>query len=120
MEAIHLAFRSSFSLLRGCRSPEEICRFAVERSLSTIAIADINNFYGLIRFLLAARRNGIKPLAAVTVERQGRQLLTAYVMGRRGFSRICGIITNVLTDSQGSFDPVSDLVEHGWEGLSVL
>ena len=124
MGSFHLHVRSYYSLLRGCRSPEEICRFARERSISTVALSDINNFYGLIRFLLAAGREGVRPIAGVTVERKGRELFTAYVMRREGFGRICRVLTAVLTDAGGAYDPVSDPVSDletgGWDGLSVL
>jgi len=113
-------FRSYFSLLRGCRSPEEICRFARERGFASVAMADVNNFYGLIRFLQAARREGVKPVAGVTVERGGKALFTAYVMERAGFSRICGLLTNMLVDAGGTLDPVAELANKGWEGLSIL
>ena len=113
----YIHFRSSFSLLRGCRSPEEICRFARERSLSEVGITDINSVYGLIRFLLAAKREGVKPVAGVVVEAGGRELFTAYVMNRAGFSRACALLSLVLG---GGCDPVADLREKGWEGLAIL
>jgi error-prone DNA polymerase len=83
-------------------------------------MADINNFYGLIRFLRAAGREGIKPVAGVMVAREDTELFTACVMDRKGFGRICRILTDLLTDAQGSFDPVTDLAERGWDGLSIL
>jgi error-prone DNA polymerase len=83
-------------------------------------MTDINNFYGLIRFLLAADRERIKPIAGVVVEKKGRELFTAYVMNRKGYSNICRLLTDNLTDSEGSFDPVGALVARGWEGLSIF
>ncbi len=113
-------FRSYYSLLRGCRSPEEICRFARERGFASVAMADINNFYGLIRFLQAAGREGVKPMAGVTIERGGRELFTAYVLDRRGFARMCALLTDMLVEGGGDLDPVADLAEKGWDGLAVL
>ncbi len=120
MGASYLNFRSNYSLLRGCRSPEEICHFAGERGISTVGMADINNFYGLISFLLAAGRMGIRPVVGVVVEKRGRALFTACVMNREGYSRICRVLTELLTDEAGTYDPVSVLGERGWEGLSLL
>jgi DNA polymerase III alpha subunit len=117
-EYIH--FRSNYSLLCGCRSPEEICRFAREQNLSAVGMTDINNFYGLILFLLAADREGIKPVAGVVVEKKGRELFTAYVMNRDGYSRICRVLTDLLKDQEGAFDPVGALVDGGWDGLFIL
>ena len=120
MAAGYLHFRSNYSLLRGCRSPEEICRFARERGLSYVGMTDINNFYGLIVFLLAADRAEIRPVAGVVVEKAGRQLLTAYVMNREGYGRICRVLSKLLTDEDGSFEPVAALETGGWDGLSIL
>jgi hypothetical protein len=142
MCAAPLVFRSNYSLLRGCRSPEEICRFARERSFKVVAMADINNLYGLIRFLKAAKREGIRPVAGVHVEQSGTELFTALIQDRKGFSRACELLTRLLTAPapQGSaqgpqdtrrkpsagletppgFDAVSDLATNGWEGLAIL
>ncbi len=117
----YLSFRSNYSFLRGCRSPEAICRFARERSISTVGMTDVNNFYGLISFLLAAGREGVRPVAGVVVEKDGRDLFTAYVMNRKGFGGICRVLTGLLTtDGEGAYDPVAALQERGWEGLSIL
>src|SRR5271157_4751719 len=134
MGVSYLSFRSNYSLLRGCRSPEEICRFARERNISTVGIADINNFYGLIVFLLAAGREGVRPVAGVAVEKDGRVLFTAHVMNRKGFSGICRVLTDLFAgnraragdvpgaapDGEGAYDPVAALQERGWEGLAIL
>ncbi|MGA2479016.1 MAG: PHP domain-containing protein, partial [Spirochaetia bacterium] len=116
----YLSFRSHYSLLRGCRSPEEICRFARQQNVEVVGMADINNFYGLISFLLAAGREGVRPVVGVVVEKGERELFTAFVMNREGYSRICRVLTGLLTDTAGTYDPVAALAESGWEGLSVL
>ena len=122
MGSSYLSFRSSYSLLRGCRSPEEICRFARQQGISSVGIAAINNFYGLIQLLLAAGREEVKPVVGVSVERQGRVLFTAYVMDRAGFGLICRVLTEMLCGRPGEEprDPVADLEGQGWEGLSIL
>ena len=124
MSAGYIHFRSNYSLLRGCRSPEEICHFARERNVPAVGMTDINNFYGLILFLLAADREGIKPVAGVVIESRGRELFTAYVMSREGYGRICRVLTDMLTDPAGSaggaFDPVAALCQRGWGGLVIL
>ena len=87
-------------------------------------MADINNFYGLILFLLAADREGIKPVAGVVIENGGRELFTAYVMNREGYGRICRVLTEHVDRSRGfldgSFDPVAALCQRGWGGLAIL
>src|SRR5512147_1540285 len=115
MDRSYLFFRSHYSLLRGCRSPEEICRFAREHDIAAVGMADINNFYGLVAFLLAAGREGVRPVVGVTVEQGGRGLFTACVMNREGYGRICRILSELLTDQAGTFDPVGALQDRGWD-----
>ena len=90
-------YRTNHSLLRGCRSPEEICRSAREQGSGSVAVADVNNFYGLIRFLKAAKREGLRPVAGVHVEQGGSELFTALVLDRKGFSRACALLSGLLT-----------------------
>ncbi len=54
------------------------------------------------------------------MEGTGQELFTAYVMSREGYSRICGLLSAVLRNGKEGFDPVADLWERGWEGLSIL
>jgi error-prone DNA polymerase len=91
-------------------------------------MADINNFYGLIRFIRAAQREGVKPVAGVIVSAGKSRLFTAYPQNRRGFARINEIVSSLLVRegphpppiSEKNFDPVEDLLEGGWEGLTIV
>ncbi|TFG64621.1 MAG: DNA polymerase III subunit alpha [Spirochaetales bacterium] len=131
--------RSYFSLLKGCVSPEELCASAAEKGYRILGMADWNNFYGLIRFIAAAERYGIKPVSGVVIAPAGDPLCTLYWKGRKGFARINRILVRVLADeyrrrklaqagkTAGSnpegeawYDPVEDLVREGWEDVSVL
>jgi len=121
MGVANIHFRSCFSFLAGCRTPEEICRFAAEHGLRTVGMTDVNGFYGLIRFLKAAEREGVKPVSGVVVRHRGREAFTAYVMDRRGYSRLCGLITRLLAATpEADYDPVEDLLRGGREGISIL
>ena len=110
---IHL--RSYFSLGQGCLSPEEICRHARNQGWPAVGMTDLNNFYGLVRFLNTARREGIKPVAGVILASGARELVTAYIRDRRGFVRLAEIITNLKNQ-----DPLDNLMARGWAGLVIL
>lgn len=121
-------FRSYFSLLRGLYSPEKICQYARDNGYPAIGMVDINNFYGLVRFIKAARFYGVKPLAGVSVRKQGKELFIAYIKNKQGFIRLSGLISQLLYDESPylrnlageSYDPVADLAEKGWEGLTIV
>ncbi len=123
--------RSYYSLLKGCLPPEQICRYAAEQGSTAVGMVDINNFYGVIRFLQAAERWNLKPVCGVDIEHQGELLFTVYVQNLAGFGRANEIITRVLYESptfsgvekrqeQPVYDPLEDLLESGWEGLSIV
>ncbi|MBN2535877.1 MAG: DNA polymerase III subunit alpha [Spirochaetales bacterium] len=121
-------FRSYFSLLKGCLSPEEICEYACSRGYPAVGITDINNFYGLPRFIKAAERSGIKPVSGVVICMDEQELFTAYIINRSGFSRLSRIVSEVLLHEnpykknyhRKSWNPVADLLENGWDGLVLV
>jgi error-prone DNA polymerase len=123
---VPLHYRSFFSLLRGCLSPEEVCRIAARRGYAAVGITDLNNMYGLMRFLNAANREGVRPVVGVSVAPGGRELFTAYIRNLSGFRRINGILSDLfLSDNSRrpnlrggeGFDLPKDLLERGWDGL---
>ena len=114
-----LHVHSYFSFGGGTLSPEEICRRARENGEAAVGLADTGNLYGLVRFLVAARREGLKPVAgAVLVDAQDRELATAYVLDRGGFARLAGLLSR--WPGQPAVDLRAVLLEGGWEGLALL
>ncbi len=127
----HLHCRSHYSLLNGIMSPAVICRSAAQAGESSAAITDVNNLYALPEFIEAAATSGIKPVcgAAVALPQEngkgGSHLFTAYCRDRKGFARLNSIISKInYSYSQYTerkfYDPVSDLLENGRDGLVVV
>ncbi|MEQ1849652.1 MAG: DNA polymerase III subunit alpha [Candidatus Peribacteraceae bacterium] len=59
---VHLHCHSTFSLLEGLPTPEEIVERAVELGQSAVGLTDKGYTYGLIEFYKAAKSQGIKPI----------------------------------------------------------
>ncbi|MFO7850134.1 MAG: PHP domain-containing protein [Spirochaetia bacterium] len=110
--------RSSYSLLRGVAPPEEICDRAAEMGASAVGIADINGFYGLLRFSSAAAERGLRALYGTAIHRNGRHLCTLFCVNMRGFAGANRIIGGLLASED--YDPVEELISEGWEGLWVV
>ncbi len=130
---IPIHHRSQYSLLAGILSPLEICRWAAEQGFPGIAMTDINNFYGLLRFFAACRNYSIKPLCGAEIVYRGRSLFTAYCLDRGGFSRLCRCISRMKTSAEylkalgreahawrKSYNPLTDFCENGWDGLAII
>jgi error-prone DNA polymerase len=85
--------RTYFSLLRGCLSPEDAAAMAAERGLEAAVILDRLNFYGLIRFANACRRQGIRPIPGMDISPDPRIPVAVLAAGRRGLSLLNRLVT---------------------------
>jgi len=106
--SLFLHVHSYFSLGGGTLSPEDICRLARERREVAVGMTDTGNLYGLVRFLTAARREGVKPVAGAVLadgaaagtpargrgQSPGSGAITAYVLNRQGFARLAGLLSS--------------------------
>jgi error-prone DNA polymerase len=79
----------------GAVSPSDLASAAAKLGWSALALADANNLYGLPELVDACRAQGLKALAAASVSTGGISF-RAYCLDRRGFSRLCGILTRAL------------------------
>ncbi|MBI9108223.1 MAG: DNA polymerase III subunit alpha [Spirochaetales bacterium] len=123
--------RSQYSLLNGVLSFRQICEKASSSGGTVVGLTDINNFHGMPEFLETASGYGLRPVIGsvitTSVPRHEREyLFTAYCLNRSGFQRLNSIITRLNYDSSPYktsdcvYDPVSDLLENGREGLLVV
>ena len=118
---VPIGFFSYFSLLKGTLSPEDVCRLAAGQGFRAAGLADINNFYGLIRFLNACREAGIRPVVGARIKTGGEVLFTAYVTGAEGYARLNRMITAILTEREkGGYQPLEELEKEGWKGLTIV
>ena len=110
---LHLS--SCYSFGYGLLTPEQICREVKRRGHRAVGMVDRHNFYGMVRFLSAAEREGLKPILGMTLLSRGRPACTAYVLERRGFLRL-----NRIVSRPAGSDPLRELAGGGWEGLALL
>ncbi|MGC9311057.1 MAG: PHP domain-containing protein [Sediminispirochaetaceae bacterium] len=140
--------RTHYSLLRGILSPQEVVERACAIGAAAVGLADINGFYGLIRFAAAARERGLKPLYGTALYAGEEYICTLLCMDRSGFARANAVLGRHI-EAQESFmngggaggdtgsgagtgseagtgsgreiyDPVADLREGGWDGLWIV
>lgn len=89
---------SDHSLLDGVPSPEALVARAAELDMPAIALTDHDALYGAVRFALAARAAGIKPIlgAELTLTGEGAAdgaHLTLLVETPQGYANLCRLIT---------------------------
>src|SRR5687768_2638195 len=98
---VPLHVKCDYSAGYGTASVEVLCRRAAEYGYPALALTDVENLYGQVRFHAAAREYGIKPITGVELRagygpgelgrKSGRLVLLA--RNRNGYESLCRIIT---------------------------
>jgi len=124
---VHLRTHSEFSVVDGTARISELVAAAVAYSQPAIALTDLTNLFGLIKFYKSARGKGIKPIAGCDVwltneqdrEKPFRVLLL--VQNRQGYLNLCELLSRAWTTNQ--YKGRAEL-QRGWlqnqEGLILL
>lgn len=58
----HLRVHSGYSILDGMATPKEIVKKAKDLGMESVALTDLSNMYGAIKFYKEAKAQGIKPI----------------------------------------------------------
>jgi DNA polymerase-3 subunit alpha len=92
---VHLRLHSEFSIADGTLRIDDAVRAAALDRMPALALTDLANQFGLIKFYTAARARGVKPIAGCDVwiandserDQPSRVLLLAAT--REGYLRLC-------------------------------
>src|SRR5690606_20686739 len=103
---VHLRTHSEFSVVDGTARISELVAAAAGYSQPAIALTDLSNLFGLIRFYKSARAKGIKPIAGCDVwlaneqdrDKPFRALLL--VQNRQGYLALCELLSRAWTANQ--------------------
>jgi DNA polymerase III, alpha subunit len=71
---IELHTRSAFSFLEGASVPEELIAAGLELNMPAMALLDRDGVYGVPRFHMAAKKNGIKAHIGAEISVQSPKL----------------------------------------------
>jgi DNA polymerase-3 subunit alpha len=125
---VHLRLHSEFSIADGTVRIDDAVRAAADDAMPALALTDLSNLFGLVKFYTAARGAGIKPIAGCDVwithaaERDApfRALLLA--ASREGYLRLCEWLTRAFREHQhrgrAEIDP--SWFDEGTGGLIAL
>lgn len=101
---IHLRLHTEFSVVDSTCRIDEIVRAAAADAQPALAITDLNNLFGGIKFYKAARAAGVKPLigAELFVQGQGSDAqatsrLLVLVQNQQGYLNLCELLSRAWT-----------------------
>jgi error-prone DNA polymerase len=90
---VELHCRSAFSLLDGASTPETLAACAADLGLASLAITDLDDLGGVVRFARAAAETGVRPIfgAELTLDRGGTVVLLCE--GLEGYENLSHLVT---------------------------
>jgi DNA polymerase-3 subunit alpha len=125
---IHLRLHSEYSISDGMVRVDEAVAAAQRDSMPALALTDLNNFFGLIKFYKAARGAGLKPIAGCDVfitndadrERPYRLLLLCQSIA--GYLLLCRLLSRAYLENQhrGRAEVRREWFHQGTGGLIAL
>ncbi|MEY2736631.1 MAG: putative polymerase alpha subunit, DnaE subfamily, partial [Pseudomonadota bacterium] len=126
---VHLRLHTEFSIVDGTNRIDDIVQVAAADRQPALAITDVNNLFGAIKFYKAAREKGLKPLIGCEVLVQGlckepaqTARLLLLVQGRAGYLNLCELLARAWTRNVVKSQAVLhfDWLRELGEGLIVL
>ena len=113
---IHLHLHSEYSLTDGTIRIEDLIKRSSELNFPAVALTDITNLFGLIKFYELARKKGIKPVVGSEIklllnEDSSPSPLVLLVKNKIGYTNLTKLISKAYVEGQGTGEP---LVRKEW------
>ena len=118
---IELHTRSAFSFLSSGSLPEEYANSAADFGMPAIALLDRDTVSGVVRFHLAAKEAGVKPIVGAEITMDDGSLLPLIPLNMNGYQNLCRLITTIkLRAKKGEHAATrKDIEEHSQDLLCI-
>ena len=103
---VHLRLHTEFSVVDGTTRVDDVLRAAAADGQPALAITDLGNLFGGIKFYSAARSQGVKPILGAEIllaglgadgDQVSRVLLLA--QGKQGYLNLSELLTRAWTQA---------------------
>lgn len=125
MSFTHLRLHSEYALADGMVRIKQLVGLCEKLGYSSVAVTDINNIFGLIKFYKACQAKQIKPILGAEInvrDDQGIHRLVLLCKNNDGYINLCELISKVFLEGQIDFTQAvneAELAKHG-AGLIAL
>ena len=124
---VHLRVHSEFSVVDGIVQIPDLVKQVASFGQPAVALTDLSNIFGLIKFYKSARGKGVKPIAGCDIwvqneaDRDKPHRLLLLVRNNAGYLQLCEILTRSWLENQyaGRAEVKRQWLE-GADGLIVL
>ena len=103
---VHLRLHSEYSIVDGMVRIGDAVDAAAADRMPALALTDLANVFGLVKFYSAARKAGVKPIVGCDVwithdaERDAPHRLLLLCQSREGYLRLADLLTRAYRDNQ--------------------
>lgn len=125
---VHLRTHSEYSISQGMVRIPELCDSAAEDGMPSVALTDLDNLFGIVKFYSAARKRGLKPIIGCDVSMLTPTSKTPFrllllVQSTEGYLKLSRWLTRAYVSDERVRQAIihSDWIEEeGSEGLIAL
>jgi len=126
---IHLRLHSEYSIVDGIVRIDEAIEAAAADGMPALALTDLSNVFGLVKFYQEARAKGVKPVIGCDLwleseaDRDKPYRMLLLCQSRAGYLKLCDLLTRAYRTNQYRGRPELKkgwLAEAGTEGLIAL
>ncbi len=103
---VHLRLHTEFSIVDGTNRIDETVKTAAGDQQPALAITDLNNLFGAIKFYKAARSAGVKPIIGAEILLQGLSKdagslsrMVLLVQNKQGYLNLCELLARAWTQN---------------------
>ena len=102
---VHLRTHSEYSITQGMVRIPELCDRAVEYGMPSLALSDLDNLFGVVKFYSAARKRGLKPIIGCdisvrTSDSKGPTRLLLLVQNTEGYLKLSRWLTRAYVGEE--------------------
>jgi len=103
---VHLRLHSEYSIADGTVRIDDVVKAAAADGQGALALTDLSNTFGLVKFYQESRRAGVKPIAGCDVwitnpgDREKPARLLLLVCSRQGYLNLCELLTRAWLTNQ--------------------
>ena len=96
---VHLRLHSEYSIVDGLVRVDDVVKAAAKDGQAALAVTDLGNLFGMVKFYKAARGKGVKPIAGCDVwisnddERDKPTRLLLLVKNHHGYLQLCDLLS---------------------------
>ena len=103
---VHLRLHSEFSIVDGAVRIDDAIAAAVADEMGALALTDLANVFGLVKFYQSSRKEGVKPIVGCDIwltnqqERDKPARMLLLVKNHQGYLNLCEILSKASLTNQ--------------------